>query len=199
MKLKKIIAGTAIIIVFFFIGTKKVEGASPTVCGSLGQPCCQGESGESPYCYNNRKCDSKSGMCTSEQAEDYCGDVDQLCCPGNTCNENLKCDNGRCRIVPQSTDAILPKYSADTGFRWANASLGEIISELIKYVYLFAGLALIIVLLFGGFTVLTAAGVPEKAQVGYTRITQGLIGFVVIFASYLVVFLVEAILKINIF
>ncbi|HRT40016.1 MAG TPA: hypothetical protein P5299_01465 [Candidatus Woesebacteria bacterium] len=177
MKLKKIIAGTAIIIVFFFIGTKKVEGAGPTVCGDYGQPCCGSTT--------NKYCNGENLVCGTNNICQAMG--------GGTVAPIDERESGR------ADDVILPQYSADSGFRWANASLGEIISELIKYVYLFAGLALIIVLLFGGFTVLTAAGVPEKAQVGYTRITQGLIGFVVIFASYLVVLLVEAILKINIF
>ena len=93
----------------------------------------------------------------------------------------------------------MPSYGKDSTFVFKNKTLGEVIGEVIKYIYIFAGFTLIIVLLMGGFSVLTAAGSPEKAKVGYDRITQGLIGFIVIFLSYLIVLLLQALLKVKIF
>ena len=77
--------------------------------------------------------------------------------------------------------------------------MGTVIGKIIEYIYIFAGFALLIALLMGGFTVLTAAGSPEKAAKGYNQATYGVIGFILIFVSYMVVLLIQAIFHVKIF
>ena len=76
--------------------------------------------------------------------------------------------------------------------------LGDLISTLLPYIYVAAGLALFVMLILGGITLMTAAGDPAKSKDGYGKITAGLIGFLIIFVSYFVAQLLEVILGIKI-
>lgn len=79
-----------------------------------------------------------------------------------------------------------------------NNDLGTIVSSVLPYIYTFAGLALFIMLIWGGITLMTAAGDPAKSKEGYGKISAGLIGFLIIFISYFVVQILEVILGISI-
>ena len=79
-----------------------------------------------------------------------------------------------------------------------STNLGEIVSNVLKYVYPFAGLCLFVMLIWGGITLMTAAGDPAKSKSGYGKISAGLIGFLIIFISYFVTQLIEVILGIKI-
>lgn len=101
-------------------------------------------------------------------------------------------------------DAVLPTYPAkaftsEGGKVNLNASnMGEIISEILPYIIGIAGLALFVMLIWGGITLMTAAGDPAKSKAGYGRISSGLIGFLIIFVTYFVVQIVEVVLGISI-
>ena len=92
----------------------------------------------------------------------------------------------------------LPDYSG-TGFKFAGATVGSVISAVLPYVYVFSGLILLIMLIMGGITLMTAAGDPAKTKDGYGKITAGLIGFGIIFMAYFVTQLVEVVLDVKIF
>jgi len=83
-------------------------------------------------------------------------------------------------------------------------NLGEIISGkngytgLLSYILVAAGLVLLIMLITGGIGLMTSAGNPDKIKASYGRITHALIGFIIIFASYLIVQLAEVILGVTI-
>jgi hypothetical protein len=62
--------------------------------------------------------------------------------------------------------------------------LGAIISELLKYVFAATGILLFIYLLFGGFQLLTSAGEPKTVEEAKGKITNAIIGFVIIFIAY---------------
>jgi hypothetical protein len=96
-----------------------------------------------------------------------------------------------------SFEGKIPSYGT-TGFKFANSNLGEIISQLLPYIIGFAGLALFIMLIWGGITLMTAAGDPAKSKAGYGKISAGLIGFLIIFVSYFVTQIVEVVLGIKI-
>ena len=94
-------------------------------------------------------------------------------------------------------DLTLPNYGA-TGFKYENRTIGDIFSEILPYLYVIAGLILLVMLIMGGLGLMTAAGNPDKMKAGYGKITNALIGFLIIFVSYFVVQLVETILGIKI-
>lgn len=77
--------------------------------------------------------------------------------------------------------------------------VGSIITALLPYVYVVAGLSLLIMLIWGGITLMTAAGDPGKVKEGYGKITAGVIGFIIVFLSYIVVKVLEVVLGVTIF
>ena len=90
----------------------------------------------------------------------------------------------------------LPTY-AGTGFKFENATLGEIIGQLLPYVYVVAGLVLLLMLIAGGIGLMTSAGNPDKSKAAFGRISGALIGFVIIFISYFVAKIVEVVLGVK--
>ena len=77
------------------------------------------------------------------------------------------------------------KIDGIEGVKFTN--LGEILYNALSYVFLFAGIGLLLMLLAGGFTFLTSAGDTKKLEKGKSLITNGLLGFFIIFASFWIV------------
>ncbi len=76
--------------------------------------------------------------------------------------------------------------------------IGSIINELLKYVFVLAGLVLFILLIVGGFGLLTSGGNPDKMKAAQGKITSAVIGFVIIFISYWLMRILEIIFGISI-
>ncbi len=72
-------------------------------------------------------------------------------------------------------------------------TIGVLISQALPYVYAFAGIALLLMLLAGGFGVLTSAADPKKLEKAKQRLTYAVVGFIIIFVAYWVVQLVGTI------
>jgi len=76
--------------------------------------------------------------------------------------------------------------------------LGSIITQLLPYILVLAGLILFILLIIGGFGLLTSGGSPDKVKSAQGKITSAVIGFVIIFISYWLVRILEIVLGISI-
>lgn len=69
-----------------------------------------------------------------------------------------------------------------------------LINLILRNVYSLVGLVLLGLLIYGGFMIISAAGEdPKKQAQGQQLITQALIGFLIVIASYLIVKLIETI------
>lgn len=79
-------------------------------------------------------------------------------------------------------------------------SLGDLVNVILPNVYMLAGVILFILLLFGGFGVIMGAGNddPKQAAQGRQAITMAVIGFLVIFASYWIIGIIEKLTGTNI-
>jgi hypothetical protein len=75
----------------------------------------------------------------------------------------------------------------------SDLSLGLIISKLLPYVFVLSGLALLVYLIFGGFLLMTSGGDPKKVETGKGAVTNAIIGFLIIFAAYWLVQIVQMI------
>lgn len=64
------------------------------------------------------------------------------------------------------------------------ANIGAILNEAIPFIFAFAGIGLLLMLLAAGFNFLTSAGDPKKLEAGKQRLTNAIIGFLVIFVAY---------------
>lgn len=79
------------------------------------------------------------------------------------------------------------------------SNLASVVSVFFRYVFAFAGIALLLYLLLGGFSYLTAMGDPKKAESGKQKITYAIIGFIVIFAAFWLTQLVDYIFHLGIY
>lgn len=79
----------------------------------------------------------------------------------------------------------------------SGAKIGDILNELLPYVFVFAGLALFIFLIIGGFGMLTSAGSPDKMKAAQGKITSAIIGFVIIFVAYWLMRILEIMFGLN--
>lgn len=71
------------------------------------------------------------------------------------------------------------------GFKFKN--IAEVISGptgIIQYVFVLSGIALLIVILSAGFTLLTSAGDAKAMEKGKKGLTNGIVGFLIIFVAY---------------
>ncbi len=66
-------------------------------------------------------------------------------------------------------------------------SIGGIVSAAIPFVFAFAGIGLLLMLICGGFALLTSAGDAKKLEQGKQQITYAIMGFAVIFVAYWIV------------
>lgn len=69
-------------------------------------------------------------------------------------------------------------------FKFKEAKIGEIISALLPYILVLAGLGLLAYLILGGFQLMTSRGDPKAVEQAKGKITGALIGFLIIFVSY---------------
>ncbi len=72
--------------------------------------------------------------------------------------------------------------------------LGEIVSGLLPYLFAGAGLLLLLYLLLGGFQLMTSGGDPKKMQEAKGRLTNALVGFIIIFIAYWLVQIIASVL-----
>ncbi len=94
---------------------------------------------------------------------------------------------------------IGPGRGIDEAYQFS--SIGELISTILPSIYLLAGLILLFFLIFGGLSVILGAGKGSQEQVekGKKTLTGTLLGFLVVFASYWIVQILEIITGIEIF
>jgi len=104
------------------------------------------------------------------------------------------------------TDNItIPKYSeiGDIPFgaairEWQNISnVSDIVSKLLFYIFPIAGVLSFIFLLYGGFHLIIAQGNEEGIREAKAKITNALIGFLIVFLAYWIVQILEIILGVQ--
>lgn len=66
---------------------------------------------------------------------------------------------------------------------WAT-DIGKVVSRAVPYVFAFAGLGLLLMLLSAGFDYLTSAGDEKKLETAKQRLTYALVGFLIIFTAF---------------
>ncbi len=122
------------------------------------------------------------------------------CTSGNT----QGCGLGDCtfpRGVCENTTALFDSLNSSIFAEQPTADLTTprgIISRLLPYLFTFAGLILFVMIMWGGFEMLTGAANPKSQEAGKQRITNAIVGFLLLFCSYFLAQLVELILRVDI-
>lgn len=80
-------------------------------------------------------------------------------------------------------------------------SIGSLISALLPNIFMIAGVIFVILLIFGGFSVIMNAGKGDSkgTSKGKEMITWAMVGFILIFAAYWIIEIISYITGINIF
>ena len=82
-------------------------------------------------------------------------------------------------------------------FKFAGQSFGDIINFVIPYIFTAAGLLLLLYLIYGGYHMIISGGEPKALQEARGKVTNALIGFIIVFISYWLVQIVGKILGIE--
>ena len=78
-------------------------------------------------------------------------------------------------------------------------SVGGIINNTLPFIFVIAGFILLLYLVWGGFAWMTSGGDPKAIEGAKSKITNALIGFVILFAAYWIVQILGGILGIRAF
>ncbi len=74
-----------------------------------------------------------------------------------------------------------------------------ILSQVLAYAFPLAGLILFVMLVWGGFEILSGATTKKSLDSGKQRITSAIVGFLLLFSSYWIMRVVEIVFSVNIF
>lgn len=92
-------------------------------------------------------------------------------------------------------DRPVPEFHFPAGL----TTFGNIISPLLPYVFVLAGLILFAAIIWSGFQFLVSAGNPKKTESAKGCLTSAVIGFLLVISSYWLVQLLEVIFNIEVF
>ena len=88
-------------------------------------------------------------------------------------------------LIAQNLNAI--QDFAEIPFQYTIKTPADLISVALPYIFGAAGIALLIYLITGGLGMMLSKGDPKAMQSAQGKITNALLGFVIVFISYFVV------------
>ena len=80
----------------------------------------------------------------------------------------------------------------------ADATIGDVLSALLPYLYIAGGLILFVMIIWGGFEMLAGATEQKSQEAGKQRITAAAIGFILLFVSYWIAQILQIVFGITI-
>lgn len=90
-------------------------------------------------------------------------------------------------IIGGDTNGPAMGIQSPEGFAFGGAGLGEIVGKSLGYVFAAAGIGLLLMIISSGFSLMTSAGDPKKAAAGKSRLTNAIVGFILIFSAFWIV------------
>lgn len=90
------------------------------------------------------------------------------------------------------------RFLEDSSFLKETTDIGSLVSIIVQTAIGIAGIILLFLLIAGGIGIMAGGDNPEQAAKGKQAVTSALIGFIVVFAAYWVVKLIEIITGITI-
>ena len=138
--------------------------------------------------YSTIDCSNSGKKCQPNGINSFCGDVTQ------TTPQTPGGGGGNANTVVDLDTLI----SGMTGFKFTtNNKLGDIVGQLLPYLYAIAGTALLIYMIVAGFKFLTSAGDPKKLESAKGSLTAAIIGFIIIFVAFWLTQVVNFVFKLG--
>lgn len=76
------------------------------------------------------------------------------------------------------------------GFNFAGGTIGTVFTAILPWIFTIAGILLLLYLLYGGFHLMISGGDPKVVAEAKGKITNALVGFIIIFVAYWLVSIV---------
>lgn len=76
------------------------------------------------------------------------------------------------------------QFNHAIGFRLDAASLGGVISAVLPYMFMIAGVGVLFFLIYGGYQMMVSQGNEKTMEEARGKITNAIIGFIVIFVAF---------------
>ena len=132
------------------------------------------------------------GNCSGIGYEEFCP-TNGMCCSTSDPND---CPASP---APPGSDSDFDVFAIPTppGFKFSG-SLGDVVSALLPYIFAFAGLASFAFIIWAGFEFLMSQGNPKHIESARNKLIQALVGFLIIFASYWIIQIIETIFDVSI-
>ena len=91
---------------------------------------------------------------------------------------------------------LVPKPASS---KWGNelSSIGTILTNLMDYVFVIAGILLLFMIIASGYTLMTSTGNPEAIAKGKSHLTAALVGFLIVFAAFWILQIIEVFLGVE--
>lgn len=106
------------------------------------------------------------------------------------------------KIIKEAWAAMtLPDYSGVTGWSIGTdgkMTFGEIMTKLLPYIFVAAGLSMFVMLIVGGFELMVSGGEPGKIKAAQGKLTGGVVGFLIVVFAYFIAQVMETVFGINI-
>ncbi|NCN51330.1 MAG: SoxR reducing system RseC family protein, partial [Candidatus Pacebacteria bacterium] len=191
--MKKILKASAIVLVatyIFFIQSTNTQavvscGPNPGFCMVSGQDCPGGTIVPDGSCnsgaYNGTAC------CVVGGRGDNFDDPDDAINPVEApTNETFDALNPLKVAGGETIDDEVASEFADQ-----LSTPGGIVTRVLVFIFPLAGLILFLMISWGGFEILMGAGDSSKVTAGKQRLTAAIVGFLILFASYWMVQIME--------
>lgn len=91
------------------------------------------------------------------------------------------------KIFAQSLQIGGETIQGPEGFAFTEGTIGPIITRALTYVFAFAGIGLLLMIIASGFGMMTSAGDAKKLEGAKGRLTNAIIGFLLVFAAFWIV------------
>jgi hypothetical protein len=158
-------------------------GAYQVCCSSPGSTACNNSGGTNLSCIG--------GHCVPGSA---CGNAGEACCAGNTCNYGIQCINGSCGAVGATAAPYVYGGGAELCGTGINTAIGCIpvladdngvsfMGWILKWAVGIGGGIAFILIMYGGFMVMTSQGNPERVKAGQELITSAVSGLILLVLS----------------
>ena len=95
-------------------------------------------------------------------------------------------------IKVYANDVKLPDISS-SGFNFSGKTIGDVFSSLFDYLLPLAGVLMFGMIIYGGLTLMLSGGNPEGIKEGTNKILFGVVGFIVVFAAYWIIKIIEVV------
>lgn len=93
----------------------------------------------------------------------------------------------------------LEKLQGETGLSTEYNTLGDVVSGLLPYIFVFGGILMLLYLIYGGLHLMISRGDPKAVQEAKGKITNAIVGFLIIFASFWIVQIIGRVFGIEVF